>query len=181
LHSNVSNNLKGAGKMKTIGNLLFTCGALFLSGCVSPQLAETPLGETEQRWSEFLSDAYPEWRAPKTMPPVSEPFAPAIELQAPAVVQPQPEVPVVEIASPIEIQAPAGGLEAAPADPGIIQKVQSEEFDLYVIQKGDTLWKIANKFYKNGSKWHVIYDANREILPTPQSLKTGLELRIPLQ
>ena len=167
--------------MKVIGNLLLVCGALlFVSGCVSPQLAETPLGETEMVWAEFLSDAYPEWEAPKTMPPVSEPFAPAIGLQAPNVVQSQPEIPVIEIASPIEIVAPAGGIETAPADLGLIQKIQSETFDLYVIQKGDTLWKIANKFYKNGSKWHVIYDANRDILPTPQSLKSGLELRIPL-
>jgi len=46
--------------MKTVRNLFVLCGVVFVSGCVSPQLAETPLGETEQRWSEFLSDAYPE-------------------------------------------------------------------------------------------------------------------------
>ena len=168
--------------MKTIGNLFVVCGALlYVTGCVSPQLAETPLGETEQKWAEFLSDAYPEWRAPKTMPQMSEPFAPAIELQAPVSIEPLPEAPLVEIASPIEIKAPVGGVVAAPADLDVIQKIQSETFDLYVIQKGDTLWKIANKFYQNGSKWHVIYDANRDVLKTPQSLKSGLELRIPLQ
>lgn len=162
-------------------NLFVVCGMVFIAGCVSPQLAETPLGETEQHWSEFLVDAYPEWEAPKTMPAVAEPFAPAIELEAPTAIQPQEEIEFVEISSPVEIKAPAGGFDVAPADLGVIEKVQSEKFDLYVIKKGDTLWKIANKFYKNGSKWHVIYDANREVLPTPQSLKTGLELRIPLQ
>ena len=168
--------------MKTIGNLLVLSGALlFISGCVSPQLAETPLGETEKNWAKFISEAYPEWHAPKTMPPVAEPFVPGIELQAPATIQPMQETSIVEITSPIEIKAPAGGLDAAPADLGVIQKIQSETFDLYVIQKGDTLWKIANKFYKNGGKWHVIYDANRDVLKTPQSLKSGLELRIPLQ
>ena len=168
--------------MKSIGNLLALSGALlFISGCVSPQLAGTPLGPTEKKWAKFLSDAYPEWHAPKTMPPVSEPFVPAIDLQAPTTTQPTPEVSVVEIASPVEIKAPVGGVKSAPADPSVIQKVQSETFDIYVIQKGDTLWKVANKFYKNGSKWHVIYDANRDVLKTPQSLKSGLELRIPLQ
>jgi len=167
--------------MKTVRNLFVLCGVVFVSGCVSPQLAETPLGETEQRWSEFLSDAYPEWTAPKTMPAVAEPFAPALELDAPAPVQLQDEIEAVEIFSPVEIKAPAGGFDVAPADLGVIEKVQSEKFDLYVIQKGDTLWKIANKFYNNGSKWHVIYDYNRDVLPTPQSLKSGLELRIPLQ
>lgn len=170
--------------MKTIGNLFVACGALFIAGCVSPQLAETPLGETEQRWAVMLEDAYPEWKAPKTMPPVSEPFAPAIELEAPAavpMVEPQQDLEIVEISSPIEIAAPAGGFVGAPADPIVIDKIQNEKFDLYVIKKGDTLWKIANIFYKNGSKWQLIYDANRDVLQTPQSLKAGLELRIPLQ
>jgi len=169
--------------MKTIGTFTFCAALMFLTGCLSPQLAETPLGETEQKWVDFLQDAYPEWDVPKTLPPVSQPYAPALELSAPSYTEQihDEAVPVVKIASPIEIKTPAGGLEAAPADFGIMEKVQSERFDLYVIQKGDTLWKIANKFYKNGSKWHVLYDANRDVLPSPQSMKPGLELRIPLQ
>lgn len=34
----------------------------------------------------------------------------------------------------------------------------------YVIQSGDTLWGIAQKFYGSGSKWGTIYDANKEII-----------------
>lgn len=34
----------------------------------------------------------------------------------------------------------------------------------YTIKKGDNLWAIARKFYGSGSKWKIIYDANKEII-----------------
>lgn len=34
----------------------------------------------------------------------------------------------------------------------------------YVIKSGDNLWSIARKFYGDGKKWSVIYNANKEII-----------------
>ena len=34
----------------------------------------------------------------------------------------------------------------------------------YTIKAGDTLWGIAKKFYNDGSKWGVIYTANKDII-----------------
>ena len=34
----------------------------------------------------------------------------------------------------------------------------------YTIKSGDTLWAIARKFYGDGTKWTVIYNANKEII-----------------
>lgn len=34
----------------------------------------------------------------------------------------------------------------------------------YTIKSGDTLWGIARKFYKAGSKWKTIYKANKAII-----------------
>ena len=34
----------------------------------------------------------------------------------------------------------------------------------YEVRKGDCLWNIARKFYGNGAKYMVIYDANREVV-----------------
>lgn len=34
----------------------------------------------------------------------------------------------------------------------------------YTVVKGDSLWKIAKRFYGSGSKWRTIYNANRTII-----------------
>ncbi len=34
----------------------------------------------------------------------------------------------------------------------------------YTIKPKDTLWKIAKKFYKSGTKWKTIYNANKDII-----------------
>lgn len=34
----------------------------------------------------------------------------------------------------------------------------------YTIKSGDTLWAIAVKFYGDGTKWQLIYEANKEII-----------------
>jgi len=49
----------------------------------------------------------------------------------------------------------------------------------YVVQKGDTLYGIARKFYGDQSKWKVIYNANRGQLKSPDKLKAGMKLVIP--
>jgi len=50
---------------------------------------------------------------------------------------------------------------------------------VYKAAKGDTLFSISKKFYKDSAKWKLIYEANKNILPTPASIKPGMELRIP--
>lgn len=50
----------------------------------------------------------------------------------------------------------------------------------YVVQPGDTLGRIAARFYGDTKKWQVIYEANRASLPGgPQSLRVGQTLVIP--
>lgn len=41
---------------------------------------------------------------------------------------------------------------------------QTSTAKTYTIVSGDTLWEIAKKFYGDGSKWPIIYDANKEII-----------------
>ena len=43
----------------------------------------------------------------------------------------------------------------------------------YVIQKGDTLSKISQKFYGTTKKWKSIYDANRDKIHNINNLKVG--------
>ena len=49
----------------------------------------------------------------------------------------------------------------------------------YTVQVGDTLSSISRKVYGTSNKWREIFNANREKLSTPQSLKPGQTLIIP--
>ena len=50
----------------------------------------------------------------------------------------------------------------------------------YTVVKGDCLWKIAKKFYGNGSKYTIIYDANRGVIGgNPNLIYPGQVLTIP--
>ena len=47
------------------------------------------------------------------------------------------------------------------------------------VKKGDTLWKIAERYYGDGSLYTKIFEANRDILKDPNVIKVGQKLRIP--
>lgn len=49
----------------------------------------------------------------------------------------------------------------------------------YTVQRGDTLAKIALKFYQNSKRWNDIYNANRGIMRTDKDLRPGMTLKIP--
>ena len=49
----------------------------------------------------------------------------------------------------------------------------------YTVKKGDCLWNIAKKFYGNGSKYTVIYEANKDKIQKPNLIYIGQVLVIP--
>lgn len=49
----------------------------------------------------------------------------------------------------------------------------------YTVVSGDSLSKIAKKFYGNANRWHAIFDANRDQLDNPDLIKPGQVLKIP--
>ena len=56
---------------------------------------------------------------------------------------------------------------------------QTIEVTYYVIEKGDSLWKIAERFYGNGSKYTGIFEENREVITDPDLIFPGQKIRIP--
>ena len=53
------------------------------------------------------------------------------------------------------------------------------EPNFYTIEKGDTLWSIAENFYKNGSKYTKIVEANLEVIKDADKIYPGQTIRIP--
>ena len=53
----------------------------------------------------------------------------------------------------------------------------SERF--YVVQKGDSLSKIAKQFYGTTSGWRKIYEANKDRIEDPDLIQPGWKLTIP--
>ncbi len=49
----------------------------------------------------------------------------------------------------------------------------------YTVETGDTLTGLASRFYGDSSKFDLIYDANRDLLATPDRLTVGDTLQIP--
>ena len=49
----------------------------------------------------------------------------------------------------------------------------------YIVQRGDTLSKISQRFYGNTSGYMRIYEANRDTLSSPTRIEVGQELIIP--
>lgn len=55
----------------------------------------------------------------------------------------------------------------------------AKEETLYVIQKGDTLWKVAEMYYKNGAKYTDIVAANKEVIKDADKIYPGQTIVIP--
>ena len=54
------------------------------------------------------------------------------------------------------------------------------DFIFYTVEKGDSLWKIASKFYGHGSSWRRIYEDNKLVIKDPSRLYKGQQLIIRL-
>lgn len=52
-------------------------------------------------------------------------------------------------------------------------------FKTYKVKAGDTLQKISKEFYGTYKKWQKIYNANKEKIANPNSIKPGMTLNIP--
>ncbi len=51
----------------------------------------------------------------------------------------------------------------------------------YVIQEGDSLWKIAKEEYGNGMQWKRIYEFNKDVISNPDRPRKGTRIKIPIE
>jgi nucleoid-associated protein YgaU len=50
---------------------------------------------------------------------------------------------------------------------------------MHSVEPGDSLSKIAKKYYGDASKWKMIYEANRDDIKNPDLIHPGQVFRIP--
>lgn len=97
----------------------------------------------------------------------------ALGCQAEEPIEPRPMAEPIEV-EPVE---EVGALAPEPLEPEPPTPTAAET--TYVVQRGDSLWKIAERFYGDGRLWNVIYEANRDRIPSVTAMKPGTKLRIP--
>ncbi len=71
------------------------------------------------------------------------------------------------------------GVSKVNADDLETDDAQAIEDLFYEVQKGDTLWRIAEIYYKDGSRYKEIFEANREVIKDPDKIYPGQMIRIP--
>jgi NitT/TauT family transport system substrate-binding protein len=95
---------------------------------------------------------------------VPAPAAPASAVSKPAPVPQEKVQPAALAAKPVPVPAPA-------------RKPTVQE---YTVKAGDTLSRIAQKYYGDVFKWNRIYEANKQTLKTPDFIFIGQKLLIPV-
>lgn len=69
-----------------------------------------------------------------------------------------------------------GGSSVQP--PAAPAEEETETVISYVVQRGDTLWKLAARYYGAGRFWTRIYQDNRDTIRSPHRLRVGQVLTI---
>lgn len=86
----------------------------------------------------------------------------------------------VEPEAPVEAQAPAEESPVAETEaPAAEPDAAASDAETYTVQSGDTLWKISEQVYGNGSKYMKIFEANTDQLENPDRIFPGQKLVIP--
>ena len=79
-----------------------------------------------------------------------------------------------------EIKVRQTGQEAATAQNSAAARPSPPAADTHTVASGDTLWKIAQKYYGNGALYPRIYNANKDIIGgDPNLIRVGQVLTIP--
>jgi nucleoid-associated protein YgaU len=99
----------------------------------------------------------------------------------------QVEVPSIERENRVPKKSPATAApvtnyETLTTSETVIEEPEAsvrEEFTDYKVGKGDTLQKISMKFFGTTKKWKKIFNANSDILKSPDKLRPGMTIRIP--
>lgn len=60
-----------------------------------------------------------------------------------------------------------------------VKSAENMTGDIYTVQPGDSLWKIAKKLYGKGTLYFKIYEANKDVISNPKKLQVGQKIVVP--
>jgi NitT/TauT family transport system substrate-binding protein len=128
--------------------------------------------------SGFIDRLYKSTAVAKAAPSRSEPPTPEIakEKAAPAETKTK-AVTSEERAKPVAKQIPSSAEK--PAATPVTAKTTRPAAQEYTVKAGDTLSKLAERFYNSMSRWEKIYEANKDSLKNPNYIYIGQKLMIP--
>jgi nucleoid-associated protein YgaU len=129
--------------------LLLSLGALALAGCKNQNKEPTAHSEEPYTPSYASLDAL-------EAAPVAEPSTDVTP----------PNEPMADASAPVPAEQPDEPLSPASGQ-------------VYTVQKGDTLCKLARHFYNDQARWRDIWEANKNRLTDPNKLQVGMKLIIP--
>jgi len=87
----------------------------------------------------------------------------------------------IGVSEPISVTLAAGntlGIARVETEVAVPDAPEAEPV-FHTVKKGDTLWKIAETHYGNGSKYNAVFEANKPMLEHPDKIYPGQTLRIP--
>lgn len=78
---------------------------------------------------------------------------------------------------PLKQQTPPIQPKPGVSEPSATSSASSSQE--YIIKPGDSLSKIAKRFYGDASKWSVIHMANKDIITDPNLIHPNQKIKIP--
>lgn len=158
-----------------------------LLGCATAEKRMTPVAEEqksqflkeleevkeqpalEAEWADFVKTRYPSWKRHYWVDRGQWGNRGYIVGKPPAAAEPVVEAELAPLppAAPAIVETPPPQVETA------------ERPTKYVVQKGDSLWRIAGKVYGNPLKWPRIYRANQDKIKNPNRIYPNQVLTIP--
>jgi nucleoid-associated protein YgaU len=88
------------------------------------------------------------------------------------------ELPMVDVA-PTTPETPVEPLPPPATDVTVKPVAPTAAAQTHTVQKGDTLYSLANRYYGDGKLWPKILEANRDKIKNEKTVPIGAVLKIP--
>lgn len=158
-------------------------GVILLGGCVTrTYITETPRVDTDIQGNQGYLSGTPTAELQKAKKLGPNRINSVLEVELPSLPKlPQHKGLKNEAVKPVQEEAISEEAAVSTEQMSSAEAVTSEKkYESYTIQKDDTLQKISEKFYGTTKKWQMLYDENKDVLKSPNNLRPGKTIKMPI-